>query len=85
MTAQCLLVKLIIQSFVFALQGASNTDNVNETAEIKTDIPSAKGAESQSSEPPKTQKKKKTKCSKCKINVGVIGKYYFHFILANRS
>lgn len=54
---------------------SSQTNAVN-TTNLDADpclLPQTPQQASHQSDPPKTQKKKKTKCTKCKVNVGVIG------------
>ncbi|XP_054162496.1 AN1-type zinc finger protein 6-like isoform X2 [Oppia nitens] len=62
-------------------QGSANAENSQSSAVVKTNVDKELTNGSQQtpqtdangSDPPKTNKKKKNRCTKCKINVGVIG------------
>ncbi|XP_054162494.1 AN1-type zinc finger protein 6-like isoform X1 [Oppia nitens] len=63
------------------LEGSANAENSQSSAVVKTNVDKELTNGSQQtpqtdangSDPPKTNKKKKNRCTKCKINVGVIG------------
>jgi hypothetical protein len=64
------------QELITKLEGSENHDTSNQSNAVSNsnDNSSSNGStQTPQSDPPKTQKKKKNRCTKCKVNVGVIG------------
>jgi len=68
------------QELMTKLEGSENQESSNQsncvdnrTAEINPTNGSTLTTPQTDSNPPKTQKKKKNRCAKCKVNIGVIG------------
>lgn len=62
------------KSKIVNLENETKTQTEKEL--LDTNNESASKSETPS-DAPKIQKKKKTRCTKCKINVGCIGKFFF--------
>lgn len=67
------------QELITKLEGSENQDSSNQSNGLNTTTVESNSNGSSSATPesdsnaPRTQKKKKNRCTKCKINVGVIG------------
>jgi len=78
-TASPTVPSAIIAQDITKLEGSANQENSNQSNAVVNAISDkdlAKGSPqtpADGSDPPKTSKKKKNRCTKCKVNVGVIG------------